>query len=193
MTDAPTARPRRGRPAQLSRELIVDAAVSAGSLDALTMRELATRLGVSHAALYRWVKNRYELVDTVNEVMVERVLPSDPPQAGQWRPWLARLAWGMHDRFLALPGYATRLARPHRHTGQALGRLRGGVIAAFVDAGVAPELAEQSWYVFITSVVGWLAVQEQPLELGGSAPRFDLFLDTLLRGLPAREPGTARP
>ena len=44
----------------------------------------------------------------------------------------------------------------------------------------------------ITSVVSWLAAQENPLDLGHSTPRFELFLDTLLRGLPAREPGAER-
>jgi AcrR family transcriptional regulator len=192
MADAPTTPARRGRPAQISRELIVNAAVSAGNLDTLTMRELAARLGVTHAALYRWVKNRDQLLDTINEVMVERVLPAEGPQDGDWRSWLAHLAWGMHDQFLALPGYATGISRPHRHTAHAFGRLRGSVVTAFTDAGVSPHLAEQSWYVFITSLVSWLAVQEHPLDLGDSTPRFDLFLDTLLRGLPAREPGAQR-
>ncbi|MER7849881.1 TetR family transcriptional regulator [Kitasatospora sp. NPDC096077] len=192
MADTPTTPARRGRPARISREQIVDAAVAAGNLDTLTMRELATRLGVTHAALYRWVANRDQLLDLVNEVMVERVLPADGPHGQEWRPWLADLAWGMHDTFLALPGYATRLSRPHRHTDSALGRLRAAVIAAFTDAGVPPHLAEQSWYVFITSVVGWLAAQEHPHDLGDGSPRFDLFLGTLLRGLPAREPGAER-
>ncbi|MFE2373971.1 TetR/AcrR family transcriptional regulator [Streptomyces sp. NPDC059398] len=192
MADSPTTRSRRGRPAQISRELIVDTAISSGNLDTLTMRELAAGLGVTHAALYRWVKSRDELFDLINEFMVERVLPADGPQDRDWRPWLADLAWGMHDRFLALPGYATRISRPHRHTAQPFGRLRSSVVSAFTDAGVSPELAEQSWYIFITSVVSWLAVQEHPLGLGDSAPRYELFLDTLLRGLPAREPGAGR-
>ncbi len=191
MADAATTRPRPGRPAQISRERIVDAAFAAGNLDALTMRELATRLGVTHGALYRWVKNRDQLFDLINEVMVERVLPADGPHGDQWRPWLARVAWAMHDQFLAVPGYATRTARPHRHSA-AFGRLRGEVVAAFTNAGVESEPAEQSWYIFITSVVSWLAVQENPLDLGHTAPRFELFLGVLLRGLPAREPGAER-
>ncbi|MDP9612522.1 MULTISPECIES: TetR/AcrR family transcriptional regulator [Streptomyces] len=192
MAHDPTTRSRRGRPARINRELIVDAAVSAGNLDTLTMRELAARLGVTHTALYRWVKNRDQLFDLINEAMVERVLPAEGPRDRDWRPWLARTAWAMHDQFLVLPGYATRLSRPHRHTTQAFERLRNAVITAFTDAGVSPHLAEQSWYIFITSTVSWLAVHEHPLDLGDSTPRFELFLDTLLRGLPAREPGAGR-
>jgi hypothetical protein len=54
-------------------------------------------------------------------------------------------------------------------------------------------MAEQSWYVFGTSVVSWLAATESSLHLGAAEPRFDLFLDALLRGLPTREPSSARP
>jgi len=191
MADAATTRGRPGRPAQISREQIVDAAISAGNLDTLTMRELAARLGVTHGALYRWVKNRDELFDLVNEVMVERVLGPAGPDGADWRPWLAHVAWAMHDQFLAVPGYASRISRPHQHS-RSFGRLAAAVTAAFTSAGVDPGLAEQSWYIFITAVVSWLASQEAPLDLGHAAPRFELFLDALLRGLPAREPGMTR-
>jgi AcrR family transcriptional regulator len=181
-----------GRPAQISREQIVAAALQ-GNLDTLTMRELAARLGVTHGALYRWVSGSDQLLDMVSEVMVERIVPADAPDGQAWRPWLGRLAWAMHDEFLAVPGFASRVARPHRHSPEAFGRLRTAVISAFVAAGVDADLAEQSWYIFATSVVSWLAAAEAPLDLGQATPRFELFLDALLRGLPAREPGLVRP
>jgi AcrR family transcriptional regulator len=192
VTATPPARAQLGRPAQLSREQIVAVALE-GNLDTLTMRELASRLGVTHGALYRWVPGQDALFDLISETMVERILPADEPRVTSWRSWLARLAWAMHDEFLAVPGYATRTARPHRHNPGAFGRLRDGVTGAFAAAGVSPELAEQSWYIFGTSVVSWLAAQESSPHLGDSAPRYELFLDALLRGLPAREPGVARP
>jgi AcrR family transcriptional regulator len=151
---------------------IVDAALSCGNLETLTMRGLAGRLGVSHSALYRWVTNRDQLFDLVSEVVIERILSAEGPRGRAWRPWLARVAWAMHDQFLAVPGYATRISRPHRHTAHSFGRIRGEVIGAFVSSGVDPVMAEQSWYIFITSVIGWLAIQENPLDLGDSAPRF---------------------
>jgi len=192
MADAATARPRPGRPAQISHERIVEAALSAANFDTLTMRELAAALGVTHSALYRWVKDRDQLFDLVSAVMIERVLPPDGPQGSDWRPWLARVAWAMHDQFLAVPGFATRISRPHHHNSHSFGRVRTEAVTAFTDAGVRPDLAEQSWYIFITTVVSWLAVQENPLDLGHGVPRFELFLDTLLRGLPAQEPGARR-
>jgi AcrR family transcriptional regulator len=189
---AETRRPR-GRPAQISRDRIIEAVSSAGNVDTLTMRELAARLGVNHGALYRWVKNRDELFDLISEVLVDRILPLEQAASPEWRPRLARIAWRMYDQYLALPGYATHLARPHPHNAHSAGRLHGAIVTAFLDAGVGADLAEQSYYIFTTSVVSWLAFQENPLNLGPAAPRFDLFLDVLLRGLPAREPGAGRP
>jgi AcrR family transcriptional regulator len=189
---AETRRPR-GRPAQISREQIIDAVRSAGNVDTLTMRELAARLGVNHGALYRWVKNRDELFDLISEVVIDRILPPEQAISPEWRPRLARIAWRMHDQYLALPGYATHLARPHAHNAHSAGRLHGAIVTAFLEAGVGADLAEQSYYIFTTSVVSWLAFEENPLNLGPATPRFDLFLDALLRGLPAREPGAGRP
>lgn len=184
-------RPQPGRKPQISREQIVTAALQ-GNLDTLTMRELAARLGVTHGALYRWVNSSDALLDMISEAMVDRIVPDGEPDGTGWRPWLARLAWAMHDQFLAVPGYASRVARPHRHDPESFGRLRTAVTSAFTAAGVSPELAEQSWYIFGTAIVSWLAATEAPLGLGTSEPRFDLFLDSLLRGLPAREPGLTR-
>jgi AcrR family transcriptional regulator len=182
------AEPKPGRPARLSREQIVAAALES-DVDTLTMRELAARLGVTHSALYRWVRDRDQLVDLISEVMVGRVLPADEPTPDTWRAWLARLAWAMHDEFLAVPGYATRVARPHRHNPAAFGLLRDRVVAAFRAAGAEPDLAVQSWHIFGLGVVSWLGLHEQTFDHGDDPrPRFDLYLDTLLRGLPARLP-----
>ena len=192
---APEAGGRRppGRPAQLSRDRIVEAVSSAGNVDTLTMREIAGRLGVHHGALYRWVKNRDDLFDLIGEVLLDRVLPPGEAPSPEWRTRLATIAWRMHDQYLAVPGYATHLSRPHPHNAHSAGQLHSAIVTAFLGAGVSPDLAEQSYYIFTTSVVSWLALQENPLNLGPGAPRFDLFLDVLLRGLPAREPGIQRP
>ncbi|MGW6578169.1 TetR/AcrR family transcriptional regulator [Streptomyces globisporus] len=178
---------RPGRPARLSRERIAEAALQ-GDVATLTMRELATRLGVSHSSLYRWVPDRDGVLDLVSEVMVERVLPEDEPDGENWRDWLTRLAWAMHDEFLAVPGYAAHVARPHRHHPQSFGRLRGRAIAAFRAGGADAQQAEQNWTVFGHGVVRWLAA-------AGSAtaePPFGRYLGTLLRGL-LQQDGGQRP
>ncbi|MFF9080170.1 TetR/AcrR family transcriptional regulator [Streptomyces rubiginosohelvolus] len=178
---------RPGRPARLSRERIAEAALQ-GDVATLTMRELATRLGVSHSSLYRWVPDRDGVLDLVSEVMVERVLPEDEPDAGSWLDWLTRLAWAMHDEFLAVPGYAAHVARPHRHHPESFGRLRGRAIAAFRAGGADAQQAEENWTVFGLGVVRWLAAAGNAPE----EPPFDRYLDTLLRGL-LHQDGDRRP
>lgn len=181
--------PALGRPARLNRDAIVAAALE-GDLRTLTMRDLAARLGVSHSALYRWVPDRDGLFDLISEVMVERILPTSEPTAETWRDWLRDLAWKMHDEFLAVPGYAAHVAAPHRHNPESFARLHNQVVHAFTVAGTSPEMAQQSWYTFGLGVVQWLGAQHSDHDLGPDSPRFDLFLDTLLRGLPTREPAT---
>ncbi|MGO3326218.1 TetR/AcrR family transcriptional regulator [Gordonia sp. (in: high G+C Gram-positive bacteria)] len=179
--------PSPGRPARLSREAIVAAAVKS-DLRTLTMRDLAASLGVSHSALYRWVSDKDGLFDLVSTVMVDRILPTDEPTEQTWRDWLRALAWRMHDEFLAVPGYAEHVAAPHRHNPESFGKLRSQVLHAFRAGGASPEMAEQSWYVFGLTVVTWIGSAHADYDLGTAAPRFDVFLDVLLRGLPATEP-----
>jgi hypothetical protein len=108
----------------------------------------------------------------------------------EWQARLTRIAWAMHDHFLVLPGYATHLSRPHHHNVHSPSRLRSAVITAFTDAGVEADLAEQSWYIFVVWIISWLAVLENPLELGPNDPRFELFLHVLVRGPLARRQTT---
>ncbi|MGW1296608.1 TetR/AcrR family transcriptional regulator [Streptomyces sp. NPDC002533] len=173
---------RPGRPARLSRERIAEAALQ-GGVATLTMRELATRLGVSHSSLYRWVPDRDGVLDLVSEVMVERVLPEDEPDGANWRDWLTRLAWAMHDEFLAVPGYAAHVARPHRHHLASFGRLRDKAVAAFRAGGADVQQAEESWALFGLGVVRWLAATGNAPE----EPPFARYLDTLLRGLACQD------
>ncbi|WP_018547878.1 TetR/AcrR family transcriptional regulator [Streptomyces sp. LaPpAH-108] len=183
----PPRTPRLGRPPRLNRERIVTAALKR-DLRTVTMRDLAEDLGVSHSALYRHVKNRDDLMDLVSETVVERIIPTTEPTAATWRDWLTTLAWRMHDEFLSAPGFAARVAAPHRHAPTPFARLRDSVTRAFRLAGADEEMAEQSWYVFGLGVTQWLGARQAGHEIGPSAPRFDLYLDVLLRGLPTREP-----
>jgi AcrR family transcriptional regulator len=100
---------RRGRPPKLNREEVLDAAarlLDAEGAEAVTMRRLAGRLGVSPMALYRHVGDHDELllalVDRLAARLVYPPLPADPRQAiiVLWRtlydglaehPWLAEV------------------------------------------------------------------------------------------------------
>jgi AcrR family transcriptional regulator len=184
MTTPLAPKPKRGRPARLSRDAIAGAALDLG-VTRLSMNALAEHLGVAKSSLYGWVSSREELLGLVSNVVMERCLPTDDPVDGDWRTWLADLAWCMRRELLAVPGYAAYVAGPHEHHSGAFGQLRERVVEVFENAGLEPEIAVQNWYIFSRSVINWLPLEQQARDRNEPAPRFDLLLQVLLRGLPA--------
>src|ERR1700745_1325476 len=98
------------RPPVLPRDRVVAEAlaiISAGGAAALSMRALATRLGVVPAALYRHVRSKEQLYDLV----LDRVLAEVGCQADPALPWPGQVAalahplpavLGDHSRIAAL-------------------------------------------------------------------------------------------
>lgn len=100
----PPAPATRGRRARLTLDDVVRAGIAVaqeGGLDALSMRRVATELGVGAMSLYTYVPGRTELVD----LMVDRAYAElDLPAPGDpWRPALARYAREMWDLYLRHP------------------------------------------------------------------------------------------
>lgn len=177
--------PKMGRPPMLSREAIVDAALAEG-LDSLTMAAVARRLGVVASALYRWVDGREQLLGLVSDVVVERVLPASPDRGG-WRDWTADLARRMRREFLAVPGYAARIAGPHDHHSRAHERMQATFHARLLAAGLSPQEAQDTCRLILTAVVGWVAAESHWVDTPGRDRLFEQFLEALLRSMPPRE------
>ncbi|MFI6291648.1 TetR/AcrR family transcriptional regulator [Nonomuraea sp. NPDC050790] len=100
----------------LTAEMVVRAAIDLADeegLAAVTMRRVATALGVSTVALYRHVRGKGELVrEMVDQVYGEARLPARVPVG--WRKQVElslRLQWGIHRRHPWL-AYAYPLTRP---------------------------------------------------------------------------------
>ncbi|HYV81038.1 MAG TPA: TetR/AcrR family transcriptional regulator [Streptosporangiaceae bacterium] len=102
---------RRGRPGRgLSLDRIVSTTlelVDEEGIGAATMREVSSRLGVRSMSLYRYVRDRDELLDAVVERIVGEL--SDDPEVqlrpvDGWRPYLTGMAHGVR-----------RYARAHPH------------------------------------------------------------------------------
>lgn len=103
--------PSRGRPPSLTVDQIVETAIEvadADGVDAISMRNIAERLGVRAMALYRYVPGKTELLnlmlDHVHAVDDTSETPSDWRTAAEryarrsWRrylahPWLLQLNW----------------------------------------------------------------------------------------------------
>jgi AcrR family transcriptional regulator len=95
--------PSRGPKPGLSVERIVQAAIrvaDAEGLAALSMRRVATELGVGTMSLYTYVPGKAELLDVMLDTVLGEVTPPDAA-AGDWRARLeahARELWAHYHR-----------------------------------------------------------------------------------------------
>jgi AcrR family transcriptional regulator len=94
----------------LTRRAIVDRALELGDaegLEAVTLRRLATELGVTPMSLYRHVKDKQDLVNAMYESIVDGFdLKTDIRPGMQWTTQLRRALMNiiaLHDRPVALP------------------------------------------------------------------------------------------
>jgi AcrR family transcriptional regulator len=94
------ARKPRGRPSEISREVVVAAArrllADGGRPDELSLRRLAAELRVTAMALYRYVDDKDELLELVADGLIaEMGLPDVEPS--DWVEWMRQLALMLHD------------------------------------------------------------------------------------------------
>lgn len=85
-TGQPAERAKPSRRGTLNRERVLEAALAvtdAEGVDALTMRRVATELGVDPMALYRHVASKDALLDGLVEMLWQQV-PPPPRRSDQW-------------------------------------------------------------------------------------------------------------
>lgn len=103
---------RRGR---IDRDTVLDAAldlVDQHGVDALTMRRVATELGVDPMTLYRHVKNKEALLDGIVEQLWSHVSVT-ASGSEDWKAVLGQLGTGLREVVMRHPNAATLLlSRP---------------------------------------------------------------------------------
>lgn len=139
-----------GRPAQVSLAAIVAAGRRVGMAD-LSLRVVATELGVSPTALYRHVQGRWELERAVGESLLEDLTLVDDPALGTQQVLLS-LAEQLLEHVLAHPGLASYVQTLFPR-GEAGRRLLGEGAAPLVRRGYRPDTA-----VVVVSAVATLAI-----------------------------------
>jgi TetR/AcrR family tetracycline transcriptional repressor len=110
-------------------------------LDGLTLRRLATELGISAPTLYWHVKDKRELLDLMSEQMVRMArekMPPFPPDL----PWDEKIAEGMRRQYHAIIGYrdGARVVAGNRPTEAALPQIEQ-FLKLWVEAGFPPAEA----------------------------------------------------
>lgn len=168
--------------ARLDRDQVVASAIALADeagLDAVSLRRVADRLGVTPMALYRHVAGKDDLLDEMADRLYgELNLPSpDEP----WWDGLAGLARSTREAVLARPWSVALFARPLAGPyGRALDEaLRGALLSAGFSAREAGELHDQ--------LSGMTFALVAP-ELTGTPNRaaFERGLELLHDGLEAR-------
>lgn len=144
---------------QLNQELLVREALAlldAEGLDALTMRSLATRLGVVPNALYRHVKDKDDLLDGVMDAAVASV--AIPPADLPWDEGLAALARSMRTTMLAHPAISGLIVnRPNLGLAAVgIGEYAFGILLA---AGFSPADADRALNVTLVWTLGFVALE----------------------------------
>jgi AcrR family transcriptional regulator len=200
------ARPKPGD-FELHADEIVDAAVEIfreGGLDAVSMRSVSSRLGVSPVPLYSRIGNREALVDAI----ADRLLADLAPAAEDAEPWdayavrwsrelRARLGQARDSRLIVWPGREAYVeaTRP--------------LVAAMRRDGFATDAAVQACRLLTWATVGFGAVESgaeppsrrRPRTRPGGNPGgvdaaevddlFDLHIRYLIEGI-TRDAAAAR-
>lgn len=71
-------------------------------IDAVSMRNIATRLGVGTMTLYTWVENKDDLVALMADALADQMLVPEP-MPEDWRAALTEIAIATRDVFMAHP------------------------------------------------------------------------------------------
>jgi AcrR family transcriptional regulator len=183
------------RKLQLSRERILAAArevVEGEGLEALSMRRLAQELDVWPMSVYRYFRDKDELVDAVAASRAEAFeLPS---RRGSWRTQMRHLLADARVRLEADPaGLAGRLPRTFFEPGSL--RLSEAGMAILLSAGFSEREAASAWRTlwsytfgfatFTVAQVVWRADAEYPAlaEVFADDQQFEEGLERLLDSL----------
>jgi AcrR family transcriptional regulator len=173
---------------RLELETIVDTAIGIaddGGLEAVTLRRVAARLGVTPMALYRHVEDKDGLLDQMADRLYAELAPAGV--ATDWWDGIAELARSTRRVLLAHPWaaplFARPLAGPSSHAVDEL--LRASLMQGGFSAAEARELHDQ-----LSNMVFALIAP----ELRGKRNRaaFERGLELLRAGLEARSAAVPR-
>lgn len=153
-----TESPRRGRPASLTPEQIVEAALALtgeDGMEALSMRRLAADLGVSAMTLYGYFSSKSVLV----RAMLDRVseeLGLDIDDGVPWQERLEIMARRTRAALLRHPGVAPLFVDRPDPRGRALSVVEDA-IGALRAEGIPGEVAIRGVYAVTGYAIGFVA------------------------------------
>jgi len=151
----------------MSRERVLETALAvldAEGLDALSMRALASELGVEAMSLYHYVESKNDLLDGVVDLVLTRIAPPDP--ARPWDERLEAIAIGLYEALIAHPALVLILATERgRPTDEVVLRGMDAIVAALAESGVSPARQVNAFRGLLAMCFGFVLTHTQGLSM----------------------------
>jgi AcrR family transcriptional regulator len=190
--------PRRGRPPSLTREQIVEAALKLtdeSCLEEVSMRSLASELGVPVMTVYNYIASK----EVLNELVVDHVLRSvevPPLDAGAWDVRMRELQRDARRAMRQHPGLS--FSRHGSSSREAM-RLADGAMSILRSGGFDSDKAARAFATLFTFVLGQIELDVLVDSTGGQGEAtfdgmttaanlsrdelFDIGLDAVIAGI----------
>lgn len=160
----------------LNRDRVLDAAIEFADqegLDSLTMRALATRLGVKAMSLYNHVENKDDIIGGMLDTVIGKV--ELPETDMEWKTAIRRTVIATKDVLMSHP-WAPGLWLSRQSGGEARLRLSDWILRILREAGLDGELIYHAYHILESHIVGsTIQAQSFPYrgeELAGMARDF---------------------
>jgi AcrR family transcriptional regulator len=154
---------------ELDADEIVAAAIAVlqeRGLDAVSMRNVADRLGVSPMPLYTRVGNKAALLDAVADHLLLDLAPEAKPDE-PWPQYAERWCRALRDRLKVTPDSRLYLGAAR----EAYVEASRPLIAALRAGGVSTDAAVQACRLLMWATVGFVAMEQRSSAPAGGARR----------------------
>jgi len=149
-----------GRRGARSRDEILRAALAIADCDGLgglTIRKLAARLGVSPMGVYRYFRNKAEIVGSLVDLVAGEYKVASH-QEDDWTEWVRETFCLMRKALLAHPGIIPLLGTAASSGPNAMAEM-DSVLKILGRAGVDRHLAASGFYTLISYTIGAVAIE----------------------------------
>lgn len=186
-----------GQRAGLTRAVVVAGAarvLAASGIDGLTVRAVATELGVSPNAIYRWVPSKSQLVDAVLDSVLDSVDTTD--DGGDPTAQLEALLHSCFDTVDVEADLAGLFLARRTEAGPNARAIRARVHRLVAELGVGEKAAAAAVPVLLVYAFGFVALAHQASggahlfdgeRLGTPRETFGLGVRWILNGVKAEE------
>jgi AcrR family transcriptional regulator len=151
-------------------------------IGAVTMREVASRLGVEAMSLYNHVANKDDILDGMVDLVIEEF--DLPPRGGDWRDAMRRRAVSAHEAF-DRHRWAPPLLDSRESSGPARLRYFDWVLGTLVEAGFSLDDAVRAFSLLDSYIYGF-GIQQFNMSANGEATTEEMA-EAILEFVPAEE------